>query len=93
MGTYINKGNNASIYLLFRSLNRISDLWSKVLAFGKIKLNASFFLLFRSLNRIFVGGNNVLRIGNFKLRIEKVLFGFCCCGAFCSIFTSSTCWL
>ena len=49
MGTYINKENNASIFLLFRSLNRTSDLCSKILTFGKIKQKQAFFCFFAHL--------------------------------------------
>ena len=38
MGTYINKENNASIFLLFRSLNRIFASGKKVFANWKLQI-------------------------------------------------------
>ena len=75
--------------MFFRSPNRISDLRSKILTFGKIKYICFFAHLIVSLQTEIM----FLRIGNLKLCLEKVSFGFCRCGAFYLIYTSSARWL
>ena len=78
---------------LTSSLNRISELGSKILTFGKIKQKQAFFCFFAHLIVSLQTEIMFLRIGNLKLCLEKVSFGFCRCGAFYLIYTSSARWL
>ena len=54
---------------LTSSLNRISELGSKILTFGKIKQKQAFFLLFRSLNRISELRSKILTFGKTQINL------------------------
>ena len=56
---------NQTTNLFFRSLNRISDLRSKILTFGKTQIN----LLFRSLNRISDLWSKILTFGKTQINL------------------------